>query len=436
MPGRAQTAAQQWLAAGLSVCLSAAALAFGGTEPLTWAAVELLAFALFAWVLWSAGAPLPWIGPVVLLGYAIAHTAMVRADLHAARNEILRLATCLCVFYTALAVARSEKPRLRLLQGSLALGVFEALYGLIQYASGWQQIFTYKKVFYTQAATGTYINPNHFAGLLEAILPCALAWTLHSFDRTAARPGRRLSLARVLQGEGLPRLAFFSFCTVLLFVAILFSRSRAGILSATAGVLVVSAAWFLGARRGAAAAMVLASVLVGAAIFLFWFGPGPVLERFEGASRDFPSRVQAWRDALELVREHPFGGNGLGSFVGVYTRVQTIAPSATVDHAHNDYLELAVEWGLPGAALVVGIFLLVIARAFPACTRAPNSSAQLAALGCCGGILALLLHSIVDFNLQIPANALVFAALLGVAWAAGESVTQPRAMAAAASRGA
>jgi len=434
MSGPAHIAAQQWLATGLCICLSAAALAFGGTEPLTWAAVELLAFALFAWVLWTASEPLPWIGPAVLLGYAIAHTALIRADLHAARGEVLRLAACLCVFYAALAVARSEKPRVRLLQGLLALGLFEALYGLVQYASGWQQIFTYKKVFYTQAATGTYISPNHFAGLLEAILPFALAWSLHSFDRTAATPERRLSLACVLRGDGLPRLAFFSFCTILLFVAILFSRSRAGIVSATAGVLVVSAVWFFSARRRTAGALVLGSVLVGAEVFLFWFGLGPVLERFERASLDFPGRVQAWRDALELVREHPFGGTGLGSFVGVYTRVQTITPSATVDHAHNDYVELAVELGLPGAALVVGIFLLVLARAFPACTRAPNSSARVAALGCCGGILALLLHSLVDFNLQIPANALVFAALVGVAHATGESVMRPRARAAAASR--
>jgi O-antigen ligase len=412
--------AQQWLAVGLWICLSGGALAFGGTAPLAWAAVQLLAFVLLVLVIWSSRAPLPWKGPALLLGYAVCQTAVVPADVHRAREQLLRLLAYLCVFCVAACIARSDKPRRHFLQGLLALGLFEALYGLVQYASGWQQIFTYKKVFYTQAATGTYINPNHFAGLLEMLLPLAFAWTLRNLERLDLQPRRRRSsLIRTLESEGLPQLALSSFCTVLLFVAIFCSRSRSGILSAAIGVLFVGVVWFFAAPRSTAAALVPAALLVGVAAFVLWFGLGPVLERFEGTPRDISARLSVWRDALHLVHAHPFAGVGLGMFADAYTRVQTVALSSTVDHAHNDYVELAVEWGLPGAALVVGALLFVLARASPACFRAARRSERLTVLGCCGGIVALLLHSFTDFNLQIPANALVFAALLGTAYATG-----------------
>jgi hypothetical protein len=213
---------------GLLVCLAAAVLAFGGTTPLPWAAVQLGAFLLFGFVLWKKDAPgrysqLPWLGPLLLLGYVGVQSAFVHPDVHLVGQQLLRLLAYLCVFCVAAFVASGEKSRVRLVAGMIALGLFEALYGLVQYVSGWQQIFTYKKVFYIAVATGTYINPNHFAGLLEMILPFSLAWTLYWFECIHPSPeSPQRPATRFARGEAIGPLVFFLFSTLLLFAGIVF----------------------------------------------------------------------------------------------------------------------------------------------------------------------------------------------------------------------
>src|SRR5438128_5346794 len=160
------------------------------------------------------------------------------------REQILRLLVYVCGFYLAAFVSRDQKSRAFLLGGLLALGLIEALYGLVQYVSGWQQIFAYKKFFYTSMATGTYINPNHFDGLLEMILPLSFASALSWFERlgrNAADPQGLVS--RLFKGEGAAALIFYLFSTLLLSAGIVFSRSRAGIFSACVSLAAVGLVW-------------------------------------------------------------------------------------------------------------------------------------------------------------------------------------------------
>lgn len=414
--------AKQALAVGLLVCLAGAVLAFGATEPFSLAAVELLAFLLSGFVLWmrapgKPGVKLPWKGPTLLLSYVGAQTALVQPGGHLAYEQILQLLACFSVFYVAVVVSGSESSRRRLLLGLLGLGLFEALYGLVQYVSGWQQIFTYKKIFYTTMATGTYINPNHFAGLLEMVLPLSFAWTLYRFEHADRNVGNAQSAAHhFLKGDGIATLVFFSFSTLLIFGGILFSRSRAGIFSASVAAIVVGVLWISSSWRRLAAGLVVLCLLAGAGIFGLWIGLKPVAERFEHIETDYPSRLGAWKDSLALIRARPFWGSGLGSFEDEYTRVQSISLTGVVDHAHNDYLEFAAELGIPCVVLLVGAALWLLARTTAACFRLSQSSQRLFALGTGGSILALLLHSVADFNLHIPANALVLTTVLGMAY--------------------
>src|SRR3989442_8097963 len=89
---------------------------------------------------------------------------------HQTVSHLLLLVTYLTVFFLTLVLCRYHKAKKRLVFALVSLAVFEALYGLIQYLTGWQQIFTYVKKYYLEEATGTYINRNHFAGFLEMIL--------------------------------------------------------------------------------------------------------------------------------------------------------------------------------------------------------------------------------------------------------------------------
>lgn len=413
---------EQALALGLFACLCGAVLAFGGTEPFSWAGVQIVAFLLCVMALWSGNpadllTQCPWQGPALLLGYAGLQAVFIHPDARLAREHILRLLTYLCIFCVSATVCRGERPRERFALALLGLGWFEALYGLVQYLSGWQQIFAYKKIYYTAQATGTYINPNHFSGLLEMILPLSLAWTLAWLERMEGNEERvPLSAFLTSRGEAAPALVFFGFSTLLLFAGILFSRSRAGILSAAAAVAATLLLWWIRfSRQRWRAAWVVVCLLAAASLLGVWLGLAPVLERYETLDVDYPSRVAVWQNTLALIQAHPLWGTGLGTFADAYPRVQTTLLNRVVDHAHNDYLQLAAEWGVPGAVLLFGLIFFLLGRTIWACFHSSRSSRQFLAMGSSGGILAILFHSAADFNLQIPANAAVLAAILGIA---------------------
>jgi O-antigen ligase len=149
-----------------------------------------------------------------------------------------------------------------------------------------------------------------------------------------------------------------------------------------------------------------------------WLGAESVVERFQSVSQEYPqsdhNRLSIWRDTFKLIGQHPFLGSGLGTFPIAYTAVQTTFLDGFVNHAHNDYLELASDLGIPAALGLAGCFVWLFVRAVRSSRCAGNYFDRFLALGCAGSILAILLHSLADFNLYIPGNALVFASILGL----------------------
>ncbi len=412
--------------------LAGTVLAFGGAEPAAGSAAEAIVFLLAIFAVWhSSPEPLrfPWPGIALLAALLVAEWSVARPAPYRARAELLLLAAAVSAFLIAMRVSESSGMRSLFCGGLLVLCLFEALYGLAQYLTGWQQIGAYKKLDYTLMATGTYINPNHFAGLLEMALPLTFAWSLWKFDRLAearlagrSRDSRGLLLTELLTEEGAPVFAFFLFATLVLAAALIFSRSRMGIFSALAGIGAVAAGWIAYRRKrpvatgGVSAAILLALVLAGVLSAGAWIGFGPVLERFRNTESDLPSRVALWKNTIVLIRAHPLWGTGPGSFEDAYTLLQAADFEHRIDHAHNDYLEFAEEWGIPAAGLLFALVGWVLARAASEFLRARPSKESMLLLGCCGSLVALLVHSVADFNLHIPANAFLFAALLGLAW--------------------
>jgi O-antigen ligase len=151
-----------------------------------------------------------------------------------------------------------------------------------------------------------------------------------------------------------------------------------------------------------------------------WVGSDPAIRRFETLNDQYAhpgqDRLSIWRDTLHLIRRHPVLGSGFGSFATVYPSVQTAFLNNVVDHAHCDYLELATELGLPGGILVFGGVLCVLERTFHRCKKSSEDYDKAISFACFGSIFAILLHSLADFNLYIPANALIFVMILALAW--------------------
>jgi len=435
--------------AGLSIAIWIAVLAFGGTSPPFFFLTQIIIFGLGILLVSSSlrgpltTIPIPVIVPSSLIALALlqivpwpAFMARLFGSQFAALagktsytlsvapyqtvSHLLLLVTYLTAFYLVLFVCENQSGKKRLIYALIALGVFEAFYGLAQYLSGWQHIFAYAKKYYLEDATGTYINRNHFAGLLEMVLPFPIAFALRLTGNLRRSVQHSEAKARTLlsASELLP-LVFWLFLAIAIFTALIFSRSRMGIISALASVIAILGLAGSRAQSKGTRAVVAVLFLVGVIGIVVWVGSDPVITRFETLGQEYAqtgqNRVSIWRDTLRLIHQHPLFGTGLGTFSVAYTSVQSAFLNLLVDHAHCDYLEVASELGLPGGVLVFGSIFCILARAVRRCRKAEDGFDTAVCLGCIGSIVAILVHGLADFNLYIPANALVFTVLLGLA---------------------
>jgi O-antigen ligase len=440
--------------ASLIFCVTAAVMAFGGTEPISFAAVEMVLLGAVLAVLigskdfeWAGSLRGAWV-PASLIGLVIfqlvplpgALLRLLRPDgpsLRASqpesynhsfsslsiapyntRNHLIRVVCCAAVFFFARMLGQDRARRRRLVTWLVALGTFEALYGLVQYLTGWQKIFGYVKKYNLEEATGTYINRNHFAGFLEMAIPFGVALVLYENAKLPRKVARQVNarIKRMLGGRKLSRIGLWLLAATVMVAGLFFSLSRMGIISAGASLAVMAA--FAGFQRKAGL-WVAAGIMACGIILVLWMGAGPALGRFGTISEEYTSadesRWSLWKDTAQLIGGHPLLGSGLGTFPVAFTRVQSTFLGRFVNHAHNDYLELASDLGIPAAALFFGSTGALLVRVARKAASSEVSFERAMALGCLGSIAAILLHSLTDFNLYIPANALVFSLILGLA---------------------
>jgi len=304
-------------------------------------------------------------------------------------------------------------PRLRLwLAAVVAVAVIESLYGTYQVVGRHPQIYWLRKTAYLDSATGTFVNRNHLAGYLELAIPIALALVLGGlrWQRRRFRPPR-LGRGEQRGSGGVLRAALLG-AVALMFIAMGLTQSRGGVLSCLGGLGLGALAFAVWSEQLSARRVALGAAVLGA-LALVWLQSPQLLGRFGGELRLTPySRPSIWRDTLVMARDFPLLGIGLGNFEFLFPHYQPPGTYTYFDEAHNDYLQLLVETGLLGtlcfAWLFVRFFVLIRRRLWAA---APDRA--LLALGLITGVAALLLHSFTDFNLHIPANALLFVVALG-----------------------
>ena len=266
-------------------------------------------------------------------------------------------------------------------------------------------------------ATGTYVNRNHFAGLLEMALPLAIAWAIANWRRRNSPS----------QNPGGPALqtALLLAAVAFLLMGMLASLSRMGILSTLVGLGAMGLAWLFTQQADAANPrrhwrwVAPAGVLVGGLTLLAFLSPGEMVQRFAemAQTEDISSdgRVQIWKDTVKLIAAYPWTGCGLGAYERGLFAFKTAAPMNTVDFAHNDYLQILAELGFPGFLLVIAVGGWILWSTFSAVLYRRGRSNWELAVGLLGVFVAIGLHSLADFNLYIPANALALAWLGGLA---------------------
>lgn len=368
-----------------------------------WAALPVLQIVPFS------SQMLSWVSQVSSQAYQLAgveSTAPISLDRAATVTALLLQLSWVAVFLTVRCIAREKSGENRLWTALLLAGGFNAAYALINLMTN--DALRYFEPAATGFATGTYINKNHFAALLELVFPLAVVWLLQGIHQT-----RRLTTkAAVLD------IVFANVWRLLLALAMLLalvlSGSRGGVLAVMAG-LICALLLFRGqlapvfpARHLALGALVLGllvAVLAG----------DRVLGLYQ--SRELSGlRLPLWRETLAAIPGVlPFGA-GAGAYEWWFAPHKTAALGIyRFDHAHNDYLELLSTQGVLGLALYLG-GLAVVFQAWLSRRRrgGPMRMSPLKRFGLLWALLAFLFHGLVDFNLQIPANAMLFFTVLAM----------------------
>ena len=350
--------------------------------------------------------------PQVIAGAGLRTLSLCPA---ASVRRAIELAAYLSIFFLIVNMVRTRKDINRLVLVIILVGCFEAFYGLIEYFSGSQHIFLYKKKWYLESVTGTFINRNHFAGYLEMVVPLVLGLALSAVPHLK---NWRASL-KWMAGERVNLVALGFFAVIVMSLAIIFSRSRAGILSFAAS-MVFLVCIFRGEWGSRTKLWIIVSILVIVLLAGIWMGLDVVTERFAGIADTSQvdtayGRFIIWRASLGLVKRYPIFGSGLGTFVSVFPVVQTeFLTKYIYDHAHNDYIEFVVELGLVGLIVLIWILVSFVRKTATLLRADSTPYARGLTAGIAASILAILLHSFTDFGLHMPANGLVFTVLIGI----------------------
>jgi O-antigen ligase len=300
----------------------------------------------------------------------------------------------------------------------LVSGAFQALYGVLVLASGHARIWNVPKVHYLDCATGTFVNRNHFAGFLACALAMGFALVLDARS-ASARPERARDRILDLFGPRGSRTLLAALLVAIVLMGLLLSFSRAGIALGIFGLVLTAAA----ARRGGLRARLAATlgIVALATVPLAQVGSERLAARYARASEDLVDsggRATVWSDSLRMARAFPVFGAGFGAFSAAYPRFRSPEVRLRYDHAHSDAVQALAEGGAIAAILLLAL-LLPLGRRL---VEAASGRAGVLAVGAAAALLALLLHSLVDFNLHIPANAALAAVLAGAVegatWAA------------------
>lgn len=394
-------------------------------KPLRWAFWALLAWLLVGLLHWL---PLPGLGHQPVMGIGAGWPAL-SADPAASLLQWLKTLMYAQVFMLTLLLART-RVRLKWLLGMLVLsGTVQALWGSFAMLTGSDSAFMGARAEGAGRAAGSFINPNHLAGYLEMCLAIGIGWMVAELQGQRQSESWRARLrewaALLLSGKARLRLAL-----VLMVVGLVLTGSRSGNIAFMLALTVTGALALLLMQRPTKPLVIfLASiVLVDVLVVGTWFGADRVIESvsrqttaMDGAAEPSsgsldPERRAVTQETLSMWLDAPWLGHGGGSFRSVFPAYQDedVGPSF-FDHAHNDYAQLLAEYGVLGALPMLLLIGGALALSCAAMRKRHDRGLQGLAFSATLGILALLVHSATDFNLQIPANAATFAVLLALA---------------------
>jgi O-antigen ligase len=333
-------------------------------------------------------------------------------------REGLELLTYFLLGFLIIKTVVSRLQMRRIFMVLVGMGFFEAFYGIFELYRQNPRLLFYKKTINLDMVTGTFVNQNHLAGYLCMIIPLVIGIMVARID-TYSLPDMnwRQKLVHFAERGLSANLIMFIFLLVMS-VAVLLSRSRMGLFLVVFAILVFLelTILFVGTLRRSRSAIkrFLQVVFLIIAVVFMYVGVDATLERFSLEKISGETRTQYWGNTLDIFKDFPLFGCGLGTFVSVYPAYEEGEIHGPLIHAHNDYLEYAAELGLVGFFFLLGGMIILFVKTFHVWKQRRNPEVKGLGLGGIVSIFVIAVFSITDFNLHIPANMILFTIVLSL----------------------
>jgi len=267
------------------------------------------------------------------------------------RMSIIRWSVYILFFLGLTQVLNSQKRIELTIFLVLITGCFEALYGLAETYSGSNHIWWFKSITDPMAVTGTYINRNHFAGLMEMCLLLAAAYAAALAGRkkktriiSEHKTSLRVRLSRYLSGEQrFNKRTLILFTGVVVGIGLVFSASRGGLISAAGAMLCMSLLFMLRKNHRRKGFVILFLFLI-TSVYALHIGVDYPVGRFEYLDISIESRSRYTQKTMDMFDDYRITGVGLGNFQYAYPKYQAaIDKNLFMRHAHNDWAQFLSE---------------------------------------------------------------------------------------------
>ncbi len=408
-------------------------------------------FALFRWplgllacmVLWSwlqnVSMPTSWLqvlSPMAAAAQLPAEHGTLSIDIFQSRTMASLAFAYFAIFVVVLLTVRDTVRLGQLAQALVFSGVLQAVLGAVLFSIQAKYQIFFVPVSHSRMI-GSFVYHNSLAGYLCMCLSIGIGLMLARLGDAESHNGQWkahvvAAIAFVLSPKMRLRLLL-----IVMVIALVLTRSRMGNAALFVSMITVGFVAILVARKNAPQTIVLITslIIIDVLVIGSWVGLEKVVERIQetdiatgegGKSESVEARTEAAHTALPIVRDFPLFGTGGGSFYNIFLSYRTPNYGATyVDHTHNDFVEIATDYGLVGVGILGTLVVLTLAVAIRSLAQRKDKLPWGIAFGVAMAIVALLFHSTVDFNLQIPANAMTIVVILAMGWIA-YSVPAPR----------
>ncbi|KOR30129.1 hypothetical protein TI03_00295 [Achromatium sp. WMS1] len=369
--------------------------------------------------------------------------AYIAVDRNGAFNFFLKSLHYILVFILLLLLVHTPN-RVKILLSMLVMGgVWQAFYGV------WTTLP------HGIHAVGSFINRNHYAGYLEMSIALGMGLLLSEPSQDWGQTWRKriIAISQLMLGKKIRIRVFLA----VMVIGLVISHSRTGNAAFFISLIVSGILWTILTRKTRRSTLLLFASLLVIDLFIVgsWFGIDQVLNRLQNTVDDlyhtlpkrdldrvvikspnsignqlakptsmdinilsYELREEVYADTWRLINDYPWTGTGAGSFYIAFNAYKQADIHLYYKHTHNDYLEITADLGIFGLILAGLIIILSLSIAIMAQAKRRSRTMQGTGFAATMGIISILIHSLTDFNLQIPANAQLFSVLLALAWLA------------------